>query len=186
MQQNEAEQPITDNLEADTVIQDNEGENIPPYEQQLAEEQRKANEYLDLLRRTQADFINYKRRVAQEQAEARSVAQSAVIERLLPVLDDLGRVMASVPEELTDNPWAQGVLLSSRQLLNTIEQLGVRPLGAPGEPFDPYKHEALMRIPRSDMTEGTIIEVIRPGYTIGERILRPAQVIVSSAPTAEG
>ncbi|GLV55275.1 hypothetical protein KDH_21220 [Dictyobacter sp. S3.2.2.5] len=157
----------------------------PSLEQQLAGEQQKSAEYLDQLKRSQADFINYRRRSRQEQVEARASGEMALLERILPVLDDLGRAMASVPSELTDNAWVEGVMLTSRQLTNTLEQLGVTPVGEPGEPFDPYKHDAILRMPSPQHDEGTIIQVVRPGYMLKDRVLRPAQVVVASAPSQE-
>ncbi len=151
-------------------------------EQQLAEEQRKADEYLDLLRRSQADFINYKRRASQEQGEARIVGQMEVLTQLLPVLDDLGRALRSTPSELNATPWVQGLILISKRLIVALEQIGVRQIGKPGDPFDPRWHEAVTLETRNDVPEGTILTVTRPGYALGERVLRPAQVIVSSAP----
>src|SRR5690349_25029354 len=94
-------------------------------EQQLTPDQQKAEEYLDLLRRTQADFINYKRRTGQEQNEERTSAQVAVLDQILPVLDDLGRALQSAPPELADQPWVQGILLVARRLMSVLEQLGV-------------------------------------------------------------
>ncbi len=151
-------------------------------EQQLAEEQRKADEYLDLLRRSQADFINYKRRASQEQGEARIVGQVEVLTQLLPVLDDLGRALRSTPSELNATPWVQGLILVSKRLIVALEQLGVRQIGKSGDPFNPRWHEAVALETRNDVPEDTILTVTRPGYALGERILRPAQVIVSSAP----
>lgn len=151
-------------------------------EQRLAEEQRKADEYLDLLRRSQADFINYKRRASQEQGEARIVGQMEVLSQLLPVLDDLGRALRSAPPELNATPWVQGLILVSKRLIAALEQLGVRQIGKPGDLFDPRWHEAVTLETRSDVPEDTILTVTRPGYALGERVLRPAQVIVSSAP----
>ncbi len=148
--------------------------------EQLEEEVRKAEEYLDLLRRTQADFMNYKRRAAQEQAQERIVAQSDVIEQLLPLLDDLGRALVSIPPELSNHPWVQGILLIARRLIGTLEQMGVRQIGQPGERFDPHWHEAVMTAPQPDTSSGVIVDVVRPGYIIGERIIRPAQVVVAS------
>ena len=153
-------------------------------EQQLAEEQRKADEYLDLLRRSQADFINYKRRASQEQGEARIGGQVEVLTQLLPVLDDLGRALRSTPSELNTTPWVQGLILVSKRLIAALEQLGVRQIGKPGDPFNPRWHEAVSLEMRNNVPEGTILTVTRPGYALGERILRPAQVIVSSAPPA--
>lgn len=149
-------------------------------EQQLEGEERKAEEYLDLLRRTQADFMNYKRRIAQEQSQERLVAQGELIEQLLPLFDDLGRALTSIPPELSDHPWVQGILLVARRLIGTLEQLGVRQIGQPGERFDPHWHEAVMTVSDPDTSAGTVVNVIRPGYIVGDRIIRPAQVVVAS------
>lgn len=153
-------------------------------EQQLEAEQRKADEYLDLLRHSQADFINYKRRVNQEQGEARTTGQSEVLQQLLPILDDLGRALRSAPPELSNTPWVQGLLLVSKRLIATLEQLGVRQFGKPGDSFDPRWHEAVTLETRNDVPEGTILSVTRPGYAFGERVIRPAQVSVADAPSS--
>ena len=146
-------------------------------------EQQKAEECLDLLRRTQADFVNYRRRISQEQAEARIAAQSALLSRLLPVLDDLGRALRAAPPELATHPWVQGLFLVARRLTTLLEQLGVQQFGAPGEPFDPRWHEAITTEARADVPEGTILHVSQPGYILGERVIRPAQVTVAGAPS---
>jgi molecular chaperone GrpE len=150
-------------------------------EPRLAAEQQKAGEYLDLFQRTQADFMNYRRRMTQEQAEGRIAAQSAVLSQLLPVLDDLRRALEVVPPEFAGHPWAQGLSLIARRLTTQLEQMGVREVGAPGEQFDPHKHEAIMTKAQADIPEGTILHVARPGYILGERIIRPAQVSVAGA-----
>lgn len=146
---------------------------------QFDAEQQKSEEYLDALRRTQADFINYKRRSTQEQQDARVAAQAAVIERLLPVLDDLGRALESAPPEFADQPWVEGIFLVRRRLFSTLEQLGVRQVGKVGEAFDPNIHDALMTQSGTGSPMGTIVQVTRSGYTLGDRIIRPAQVIVA-------
>lgn len=152
-------------------------------EQQLNEAQQKAEEYLDLLRRTQADFINYRRRVNQEQAEARSTAQIALLNQLLPVLDDFERALEATPEDLAKHPWVQGLFLVARRLTTLLDQLGVQQVGASGEQFDPRRHEAITLEERADVPEGTVLQVARAGYALGERIIRPAQVIVAGAPS---
>lgn len=152
-------------------------------EQQLTPDQQKAEEYLDLLRRTQADFINYRRRVGQELAEARIVAQSELLSQLLPVLDDLGRALAVIPPEWAANPWVQGLFLMARRLTALFDQLGIQRVGSPGEPFDPHWHEAITTEERADMPEGTILQVAQPGYMLGDRVIRPAQVVVTGAPS---
>jgi molecular chaperone GrpE len=146
-------------------------------------EQLKAEECLDLLRRTQADFVNYKRRMNQEQAEGRIAAQSALLSHLLPVLDDLGRALGAAPPELANHPWVQGLHLVARRLVTQLDQLGVRQIGTAGEPFDPHRHEAITTEARANAPEGTILYVVQPGYALGERVIRPAQVVVARAPS---
>lgn len=190
MQQNEQHQEESrDLLQEVTEPPKREGEpNAAPIsgqeEQQLTPEQQKAEEYLDLLRRTQADFINYRRRVGQEQAEGRIAAQSELLSQLLPVLDDLGRALGAVPSEMASDAWVQGLFLMARRLTALLDQLGVQQIGAPGEPFDPHWHEAIMTEARTDMPEGTILQVAQPGYMLGERVVRPAQVVVVGTSSA--
>lgn len=148
---------------------------------QLEAEQKKSEEYLDALRRMQADFINYKRRTIQEQQEARASAESSVIERLLPVLDDLGRALDATPTEYADQSWVEGIFLVRRRLFSTLEQIGVRQVGSVGEAFDPHLHDALMTQSGTGSPMGTVVQVTRSGYALGERIIRPAQVIVAGA-----
>jgi molecular chaperone GrpE len=157
-------------------------EAAPSLEQQLAEAESQKQACRDALLRAQADFVNYKRRATQEQSEARVSARAALLETLLPVLDDLGRALESAPEELAEQPWVQGIHLVARRLTTTIQQLGMRQIGSPGEQFDPRQHEAIMTEPHPDMPEGTIVHVVRPGYALGERVIRPAQVVVAAAP----
>jgi molecular chaperone GrpE len=152
-------------------------------EPQLTPDQQKAEEYLDLLRRTQADFINYRRRMGQELADARIIAQSELLSQLLPVLDDLGRALAVIPPEWATNPWVQGLFLMARRLTALFDQLGVQRIGIPGEPFDPRRHEAITMEERADMPEGMILQVAQPGYMLGDRVVRPAQVVVTGAPS---
>jgi molecular chaperone GrpE len=137
-----------------------------------------AEDALDLLRRERADFLNYKRRVEREQAEDREWAAAEVLERLLPLLDDLDRALAQIPSELEAHPWAQGAALSRRKLTEALGDLGVERIGAEGEPFDPARHEAIFYDARPDATDRTVTAVTRAGYRRGERLLQPAQVAV--------
>ena len=160
-------------------------QNVPGrLEQELQAEQRKSEEYLDMLRRSQADFINYRRRVGQDKAEADTATQIALLQRLLPVLDDLGRALTSTPAELAGQPWVQGIHLVARRLGGVLEELGVRQVGREGERFDPRWHEAVAMGVQPAVPEGTILHVAQPGYILGERIIRPARVVVSTAPAS--
>ena len=188
MQQNRQEQQERSRLQQPVEQPEREGEPNSALisaqgEQRLPAEQLKTEECLDLLRRTQADFVNYRRRMSQEQAEGRIAAQIALLSRLLPVLDDLGRALGAVPPELARHPWVQGLLLVERRLTTLLDQLGVRQIGTPGEPFDPRWHEAITTEARADVPEGTILRVALPGYVMGERVIRPAQVSVAVTPS---
>ncbi len=179
MQSPKAEQQPTDTPQEEAMPPEGE---LLLLEQELADAQQQRQECADALLRTQADFLNYKRRAVQEQREGRAAAQSDLLAMLLPILDDLARALEATPPELDPQPWVQGIYLVARRLKQTLQQLDVRPIGAVGEPFDPHLHEAIMTEHRADVPAGTVTQVSRPGYTLGERVIRPAQVVVAAAP----
>ena len=137
------------------------------------------DDLLDLLRRERADFRNYQRRVADERAADAEGVRGRVLEPIFPLLDDLRRAFAEVPPELQDDPWAQGVGMLRSRLEATLAGLGLEPVGRVGEPFDPTRHEALYHEQDPAVDDQVVDLVIRPGYRIGERLLRA----VSSART---
>jgi molecular chaperone GrpE len=133
---------------------------------------------LGLLRRERADFRNYQRRVAEERAADAESARGRVLEPIFPLLDDLRRAFAAVPPDLEDDPWAQGIALLRSRLEATLAGLGLEPVGTVGEPFDPARHEAVHLEPDPEADSQVVDLVIRPGYLLGGRLLRPAQVVV--------
>lgn len=115
--------------------------------------------------------------------------RDATLDELLPVLDDLDRAIAHLPPDLADHPWARGVFMIASRLQTALGRIGVEPIGTVGEPFDPRVHEAISLEPRAGIPSGHIAEVIRAGYRAGDRLVRPAQVVVAadatpSAPSA--
>jgi molecular chaperone GrpE len=149
---------------------------------ELAEIEQKADEYLRLAQRTQADFINYRRRMEEERAQQARDANVAYVQRLLPVLDDFERALANAtPADLQSN-WGQGVLLVERNLRSLLAAEDVQRIMAEGAEFDPREHEGVGRQPSSEVPEGRVLHVVRPGYRKGDRVIRPAQVIVSAGP----
>jgi molecular chaperone GrpE len=152
---------------------------------ELAEARSKANTYLDLAQRTQADFVNFKRRTEQERSEYARGARGDIVARLLGPLDDLDRAVASLPSGLADNDWAQGVVLIARKFHSALDALGVRPIEAEGKPFDPYQEEAVAREPSQAVPAESVTQVVRSGYAIDGRVIRPAQVVVSSGPATQ-
>ena len=143
----------------------------------LREEKTRAERYMDSWKRAQADFINYKRRCEQERDEARQFSNSALIMCLLPVLDDLDRAVASVPGEFNGQSWVEGVRLVQRKFLATLESQGVTPIAAEGKEFDPCLHEASACVPGE---EGKVVTVLKKGYMVGDKVLRPSMVAVGN------
>jgi molecular chaperone GrpE len=144
-------------------------------EKALAEEKKRAEEYLANWQRTQADFINYKRRTEQERQDFNSFANANLMCGILPVLDDLERALNAIPEEFSGDDWVEGVRLVERKFKTILEGQGVKPICALGEPFDPKLHEAL----RHDKgKEGMVIQELQKGYTLNDKLLRPARVMV--------
>jgi molecular chaperone GrpE len=144
-------------------------------EKQLAEAQSQVAEYKDGWQRAVADFQNYRRRVQVEKDEAYQIALGSVIRRYLPILDDLERALQNKPAD----PWAEGIELIYRKLKTILENEGVRPIEAEGQPFDPNIHEAISEEPAEGVESGTVIGVVQNGYMLGERVLRPATVRVA-------
>jgi molecular chaperone GrpE len=143
------------------------------------EEHNRAEGYVALLKRERADFTNYRRRVAQERAEQAQAAAADLIRQLLPVLDALERALRAVPTELAGNQWVAGIRLIERALRGTLEGAGLERISAEGQPFDPHVHEALVQEDAPERPAGEVVRELRPGYRLGDRVLRPAQVSVA-------
>lgn len=145
-------------------------------EKQLTESQAQAAEYKDGWQRSLADFQNYRRRVEAESRETYQNAIGDIIKRYLPVLDDLERALAHRPADL---PWADGIELIDRKLQTILKNEGLKRIEAEGQPFDPNFHEAVSQEPVEEVESGHVIAVIQQGYTLGERVVRPARVRVA-------
>lgn len=150
----------------------------------LAEATQKSEEYLRLLQRVQADFLNYRRRVEQEREDMLQAARAEAVLALLPVLDDLERALEAIPDEIAAHPWVEGIRLIHRNFLAVLERLGVTRIEALGRPFDPWEQEAVASEERADLPEGTVVGVVRHGYKLNGRVIRPALVRVARAPAA--
>jgi molecular chaperone GrpE len=145
-------------------------------QKQLAEAQSQAAEYKDGWQRSVADFQNYRRRVETEKAETYQLAVGSIIKRYLPVLDDMERAMEARPADLA---WADGVELICRKLQSILEAEGLKRIDAEGQKFDPNFHEAISQEPADGVESGTVLGVIRNGYMLGDRVIRPAIVRVA-------
>jgi molecular chaperone GrpE len=143
-----------------------------------AESEQRIGELTEALQRLQAEFENYKKRQAQESAEAMVRAKEMVLSELLPALDNFDLASSHLPAELEGNSWAQGMQYVGQQLTQKLDEIGVKKITPVGEEFDHNMHEAIEHV-TSDKPEGIITDVITPGYQIGDRVVRPARVKVS-------
>ena len=164
--------------EADAEVEAADGVN--PLAEALAKAEAKAAENLEGWQRAQAEFANYKKRVARDQEMVLADTRGRVIKRYLEVLDDLERALANRPTEGEGAEWGAGVELIYRKFLTFLESEGVTRLDTLGQAFDPNLHEAIAQEDSPDHESGTVIEVLQPGYMLGGRVLRPAVVKVAS------
>jgi molecular chaperone GrpE len=149
----------------------------------LAEAESKRDEYLDLARRAQADFENYRKRMAAEVQAAARRGKASVAADVVPVLDDLERALQAAgldPEGDSDDGLAHGVILVFRGLRETLKRNGIEAVDPQGERFDPTEHEALSAMPVEGVDSGTVVEVMQKGYRMDGQLIRPARVVVSA------
>ncbi|MDQ4043936.1 MAG: nucleotide exchange factor GrpE [Chloroflexota bacterium] len=130
--------------------------------------------YLDQLQRSVAEFTNYRRRSEQERAQLVPIVRRDVLAQFLPVMDDLERAMAQIPEDKRADGWVTGLAMIESKFRNVMERADVTPIDPVGEPFDPSRHEAVATEPGTDGS--TVVEVYQKGYAIGDVLIRPAMV----------
>jgi len=139
------------------------------------------DQYLALAQRTQADFENYRKRVARESVLAQERGVVKLAKELLPALDNLDRALDGADQ---DDPLLQGVRLVRSELSDALARLGIESFSPAGEPFDPSLHEAMATAPQDPDGTGapsnTVVEVYQPGYRLGEQVIRPARVVVAA------
>lgn len=148
----------------------------------LAEAERQRDEYLDLAKRTKADFENFRKRMTAEVQTANTRGKGDVLREVVPVLDDLERAIQAAgldPEGDSEDGLAHGVLLVFRSLRDSLARNGVEAVDPKGEKFDPMAHEALSMQPVEGVESGTVVEVLQKGYRLGDQLVRPARVVVS-------
>lgn len=143
---------------------------------------RQAEEYLTALQRERADFNNFRRRTEQEREAMLGLAGEDLIRKVLALADDFDRAVEVRPASLVDEPWAEGIAAIDRKLRLLLESEGVTPIEAePGRSFDPSEHEAIANVPGTGRPEGAIVEEIRRGYRLRDRVIRPALVAVAAS-----
>jgi molecular chaperone GrpE len=150
-----------------------------PEEDQLTKAERERDEYLDLAKRTQADFENYRKRAAKDISAAGGRARIGLIREILPVVDNLERALGVAPDGAGD-AFVEGVRLVYRELEGALARAGVETIDPKGAPFDPNLHEALSMHPQEGADSGTIVDVVEKGYRTADTVVRPARVVVAA------
>ncbi len=149
-------------------------------ETELESAQREAAGHLETAQRLQADFDNYRKRVARDAEDAAKRAGQRVISELLPALDNLERALAHVEGGGTGEELVDGVRMVLSQVLDVLAKEGVERIDAVGQPFDPTEHQAVGQAERKDVPENTVVDMYSCGYRMHGRVLRPASVVVST------
>ncbi len=145
-------------------------------EERLAAVEAERDDYLDQLKRVAAEFDNYRKRAARDQENLVARAHERLMKAMLPVVDDLERALVAASEH-EEAQLEEGVRLVARELATALQREGLEEIATEGK-FDPHVHEALLTQP-SEADEGDVIEVLQKGYRLGDRVLRPARVVVS-------
>ncbi|HZD10118.1 MAG TPA: nucleotide exchange factor GrpE [Candidatus Binatia bacterium] len=181
-----AQQPVDEGqqeeqeIEGDVPSSTVDGDVELTIEEQLANAEARAAEYLEGWQRARAEFSNARKRMDRDRAEARRNATIEVVSRLLPILDDFERALDSVPEEVAANTWFEGVALVYRKLRSILETVDIERIEALGQPFDPNLHEAVLQEESDEHESGIVIKELQKGYRLNDRVIRPAMVVVAA------
>jgi molecular chaperone GrpE len=170
---------VAANLEHGQPLEQQLEQQLAQQRQDLAAAQAKAQEYLDGWQRERADFFNYKRRNERDLSQGAQIALGSALRRYLDIADDLERALRNRPQDGDGVAWAIGIDLVYHKLLSAFEADGVKLIETKGHDFDPAFHEAISQEDSPDLKSGQIIGVVQTGYTLGERVLRPARVRVA-------
>lgn len=149
-------------------------------EEQLVAAQAEAAKNLDGWQRSVAELSNARKRFDKQTQQAFTNATIDVVGKLLPIQDDFERALANVPEEIAENPWFDGFNGIMRKLSNILENINAERIPSVGEPFDPNIHDAISSAPSDEHESGVVMDELQAGYRIGERVIRPALVVVAA------
>jgi molecular chaperone GrpE len=152
---------------------------------ELKERAAKSDEHWDRLLRTTADFDNFKKRAAREKQDAIKFANESLLQKLVPVLDSLDMALAAAQSSPSEGGQSlqAGFGMIGQQLRKALAEAGLEEIDAAGKPFDPNLHEAVSQKETAEVPEGQVMQQLRKGYKLRERLLRPASVVVSKHPT---
>jgi molecular chaperone GrpE len=171
--------------EPESLSERKQGSSPEKLEAQLEEKTREASEYFDKWLRLRAEFENFKKRMQKEKGDLVKFGNENLLKALLPVLDNLSRAIEHGKNAKENSPLLEGVEMTHKEFLGTLDRFGVKPVPAVGEVFDPEKHEALSQ-EESDQEANRVLAAVQNGYLYHDRLLRPAKVIVSKGKSEAG
>jgi molecular chaperone GrpE len=169
--------PAPDDAPESGEVEDNHERLLELDLQELEAKAEKADEYLELAKRTKADFENFRKRAAREAAAAQARGVIKLAKELLPAVDNLDRAVKAA--DGAEGDLLSGIKLVHAEVLAALARVGIEPYSPEGEPFDPEHHEAVAQQPVDGAEPGTVVEVYQSGYRLGETVLRPARVVVA-------
>ena len=174
-----SEEIVRDDEIRENENENGEGEDLTTTESQLAEALAEAARNLDGWQRALADLANARKRFEKLTQSAYTDATVDVVSKLLPIIDDFDRALETVPAEISENSWFDGLNGMHRKFSKILETINAERINAVGQPFDPNQHEALMTEPSTEYESGIVIRELQAGYRIGDRVIRPALVYVA-------
>lgn len=151
----------------------------PSLEEQLAQAKAEAADYKDRWMRSQAEFANARKRMEKQRLDTYNNAKAEIVLQLLPVLDDFERAVNNAPENVREDSWYEGIELVEKKLKGVLENLNVTSVTAVGAPFDPNWHEAISQEASEEHESGVVSRELQKGYKIGDKVIRPALVVVA-------
>lgn len=147
---------------------------------QLKEEQERYEQLYERFLRLSAEYDNYRKRTMKEKEDAAKYAASSLLEKLLPVIDNFERALASAQQTNNVETLVQGLEMIHRQMMDALREEGAYPIEAIGKPFDPYYHQAVMQEPSDQYESGIVLEEFQKGYMLKDKVIRPSMVKVST------
>ncbi len=164
------------------AVQSEELDDVSLMKAEMEEALREKDQFKAMAQRAQADLVNYRRRVADEQSEIRRNTNSTLLLKFLGIVDDIDRAIELLPEDVAGSGWVDGLELIRRNMKSILDSEGVEKIEAKGQRFEPWEHEAVSYQEAPDGIDGMVTDVFREGYKLHDRVLRAAQVVVSKAP----
>lgn len=176
----EEDNKIESNATEDSITLDEEENDSNDLQAKLLKEEKLAKEYLDKLQRTMAEYDNFRKRTVKEKSQMYENGAKEVFEKIIPVVDNFERALESISEEEKDSTFVKGIEMIHKQLMTTLNDLGVEEMDALFKPFDPNKHHAVSHEENEEYGENEVIAVLQKGYMYKERVLRFSMVKVAN------